>query len=170
MSSISATSFLSSYQVGSQRPSPQDRFKQLDTSGDGSVSKAEFDARATDSASKTKLDSIFDKLDTNKDGKVDSSEFTAGMKQMQALRGKGGHHHKSSSTDASGTSSSSSTPASSADSDSLVSNLLASITSGDTDGSQSQAAASSTNANANSTTSNSPVDLSSFIARLSLSA
>lgn len=51
-------------------PSWADRFKAMDANGDGSISKAEFDAY-----NKTR----FTQLDTNKDGFLTADEISAGM-------------------------------------------------------------------------------------------
>ncbi|MBI3506596.1 MAG: EF-hand domain-containing protein [Proteobacteria bacterium] len=59
-------------------------FQKLDSNGDGSVDKSEFEAgMQAKGMDATKADSIFAKLDTDTDGSVSKTEFA-----------KGAHHHK----------------------------------------------------------------------------
>lgn len=75
--------------------SPAERFKKLDTNGDGFLSKEEFLAPADKAPDPAKArahrEELFNKLDTNKDGKISLEEFLAGA----AKHGPGGpgHHH-----------------------------------------------------------------------------
>ena len=69
----------------------KDLFSQLDTNGDGQISKSEFEnglgAGGTNIA---QADDVFNKLDANGDGSVSLDEM---QKALQGAQGKGGHHH-----------------------------------------------------------------------------
>jgi hypothetical protein len=69
---------------------PQSLFSQLDTDGDGSISKTEFENALSQSGVDTSsADALFSKLDQNGDGSVSQSELSSA-----AHRGHGhGHHH-----------------------------------------------------------------------------
>src|ERR1700676_1951309 len=76
----------------SQSPSSalQDLFSQLDSNGDGQISKSEFEsALGAGGTNIAQADSVFSKLDTNGDGTVSLDELSS------ALKGAGGkgHHH-----------------------------------------------------------------------------
>src|SRR5258708_25973680 len=60
-------------------------FGELDTNGDGNVTKAEME-KAFGADNKGLADAVFNKLDTNGDGAISQSEFAAGTT-------KGAHHH-----------------------------------------------------------------------------
>ena len=62
-------------------------FSLLDTNGDGSISKSEFEATLGQNGNTAAADSLFAKLDPNGDGSVDPSELAS------ALQTKGAHHH-----------------------------------------------------------------------------
>jgi hypothetical protein len=62
-------------------------FSLLDTNGDGSISKSEFEATLGQNGKTAAADSVFAKLDANGDGSVDPSELAS------ALQTKGAHHH-----------------------------------------------------------------------------
>jgi len=65
---------------------PAGLFAALDTNGDGSISKTEFEtALANDGVDTSSADALFAKLDTNGDGSISESEL------QQARHG--GHHH-----------------------------------------------------------------------------
>jgi hypothetical protein len=70
----------------------QSLFSQLDTDGDGSISKSEFENALNQSGVDTSsADALFSKLDRNGDGSVSQSELSS-----SAHRGRGhghGHHH-----------------------------------------------------------------------------
>src|SRR5450759_3082521 len=70
----------------------KDLFSQLDTNGDGQVSKSEFEnalgAGGTNLAQAD--DDVFSKLDKNGDGSVSLDELTSALK---GAGGKGHHHH-----------------------------------------------------------------------------
>ena len=72
----------------SQSDALKDLFSQLDTDGDGQISKSEFEnglgAGGTNIA---QADDVFGKLDKNGDGSVSLDEMSS------ALKGKGHHHH-----------------------------------------------------------------------------
>lgn len=71
--------------AAAQDPSSQ-LFAKLDTDGDGSISKSEFENALADvGVSTTDADSLFAKLDTNGDGSVSQSELEKA--------GHGHHHH-----------------------------------------------------------------------------
>ena len=55
---------------------PAERFKKLDTNGDGTLSRTEWPRRAE----------IFDKLDANKDGALTTTELEAGRSQVHRRR------------------------------------------------------------------------------------
>ena len=69
----------------------KDLFSQIDTNGNGQISKAEFEntlgAGGTNIA---QADDVFKKLDANGDGSVSLDEMS---KALQGTHGKGGHHH-----------------------------------------------------------------------------
>jgi Ca2+-binding EF-hand superfamily protein len=68
----------------------QDLFSQIDTNGDGQITKSEFEnALGAGGTNLAQADDVFNKLDTNGDGTVSSDELS------KALRGAhhGGHHH-----------------------------------------------------------------------------
>jgi hypothetical protein len=62
-------------------------FSLLDTNGDGSISKSEFEGTLGQNGNTAAADSLFAKLDPNGDGSVDPSELAS------ALQTKGAHHH-----------------------------------------------------------------------------
>ncbi|MGZ3296323.1 MAG: EF-hand domain-containing protein [Xanthobacteraceae bacterium] len=69
----------------------KDLYSQIDTNGDGQISKTEFEntlgAGGTNIA---QADDVFNKLDANGDGSVTLDEM---QKALQGAHGKGGHHH-----------------------------------------------------------------------------
>ncbi|MGE5156569.1 MAG: EF-hand domain-containing protein [Gemmatimonas sp.] len=84
-----------------------DLFSQIDTSGDGQITKSEFEnALGAGGTNVAQADSVFNKLDTNGDGSVSLGELKSAL---QGARGQHGHHHhhvqaadQSSTTDSSG--------------------------------------------------------------------
>jgi hypothetical protein len=88
----------------------QDLFSQIDTNGDGQISKSEFEnTLGAGGTNVAEADAVFNKLDTNGDGSVSLDELKSAL---QGAGGKGHHHHhvadsggSSGSTDASGSSS-----------------------------------------------------------------
>jgi hypothetical protein len=85
----------------------KDLFSQLDTNGDGQVSKSEFEnALGAGGTNLAQADDVFSKLDKNGDGSVSLDELTS------ALQGKGHHHrhHAASPDGSSGSDGSSSDP------------------------------------------------------------
>src|ERR1700686_967984 len=69
----------------------KDLFSQLDTNGDGQISKSEFEnALGAGGTNIAQADAVFNKLDTNGDGSVSLNELKSAL---QGAGGKGGHHH-----------------------------------------------------------------------------
>jgi Ca2+-binding EF-hand superfamily protein len=60
---------------------PEERFKKLDTDGDGSISLEEFKAGPAGKKDPAKAEEIFKKKDKNGDGKLSLEEFSAGGKK-----------------------------------------------------------------------------------------
>jgi EF-hand domain pair len=142
----------------------QDLFSQIDSNGDGQISKSEFEnALGAGGTNLAQADDVFNKLDTNGDGSVSLGELKS------ALQGAGGHHgghhhmHAGGSGDASSANGTTDgTTNSSTSTDSLLQALAAS----------SASTTSSTSANGGSGLSSSsltPVD-SSQLTPISLSA
>ena len=73
---------------------PQGLFSQLDTDGDGSVSKTEFESALGQSGVDTSsADALFSKLDQNGDGSVSQSELSSAAHRGHGHgHGHGGHH------------------------------------------------------------------------------
>jgi len=65
-------------------------FSLLDTNGDGSISKSEFEATLGQNGNTAAADSLFAKLDPNGDGSVDPGELASALQTKGA---KGHHHH-----------------------------------------------------------------------------
>lgn len=66
----------------------KDLFAQIDTNGDGKITKAEFEDKLGAGGTNIQAaDNVFDKMDTDGDGSVSMSEMAT------ALKGKGGAHH-----------------------------------------------------------------------------
>jgi hypothetical protein len=93
----------------------QDLFSQIDSNGDGQISKSEFEnALGAGGTNIAQADDVFNKMDKNGDGSVSLDEMSSALK---GAGGKGGHHHhmhagdSSGSTDTSGTGSSAATSA-----------------------------------------------------------
>jgi hypothetical protein len=57
---------------------PEDRFKKLDTNGDGSISADEFKASPMAQKDSAKADEMFKKKDTDNDGKLSMTEISGG--------------------------------------------------------------------------------------------
>jgi hypothetical protein len=73
----------------------KDLFSQIDTNGDGQISKSEFEnALGAGGTNIAKADSVFSKLDKNGTGSVSLDQLTSALK---GLGGKGHHHHVASS-------------------------------------------------------------------------
>ncbi|SHL62825.1 EF-hand domain pair [Bradyrhizobium lablabi] len=69
----------------------KDLFSQLDTNGDGQISKSEFEkALGAGGTNLAQADDVFNKLDKNGDGSVSLDELKSAL---QGSGGKGGHHH-----------------------------------------------------------------------------
>src|SRR5882757_4965543 len=67
----------------------QDLLSQLDTNGDGKISKSEFEnALGAGGTNLAQADDVFNKLDKNGDGSVSLDEMSS------ALKGAGGHGHR----------------------------------------------------------------------------
>jgi hypothetical protein len=67
-------------------------FSLLDTNGDGSISKSEFEATLGQNGNTAAADSLFAKLDPNGDGSVDPSELANAL-QPNGAKGHHRHHH-----------------------------------------------------------------------------
>jgi EF hand len=65
----------------------QSLFKEIDTNGDGTISKSEFESVFGPNADMTKVDGLFNALDTNGDGTISQDELTSAVQQADA------HHH-----------------------------------------------------------------------------
>ena len=66
----------------------KDLFGQIDTNGDGKITKAEFEDKLGAGGTNIQAaDNVFDKMDTDGDGSVSMNEMAS------ALKGKGGAHH-----------------------------------------------------------------------------
>jgi hypothetical protein len=65
----------------------QSLFAGLDSNGDGSVSKSEFESAFGANADTSKVDGLFNALDSNGDGSVRQGELTSAMRDARA------HHH-----------------------------------------------------------------------------
>lgn len=90
-SSASTTSASST--SGSTDPTSalKDLFSQIDSVGDGQISKSEFEnALGAGGTNLAQADDVFNKLDANGDGSVSLDEM---QKALQGAQGKGGHHH-----------------------------------------------------------------------------
>ena len=90
----------------------QDLFSQIDSNGDGQISKSEFESALGAGGTNTaQADDVFNKLDANGDGSVSLDEM---QKALQGAGGKGGHHHHVADADGDSTGSTSGTSGSSA--------------------------------------------------------
>src|SRR5215467_129751 len=67
----------------------QELFSQLDTNGDGQISKSEFENAFGSGADQSKVDGLFNALDANGDGSVSQDELTSAMQASHAAH----HHH-----------------------------------------------------------------------------
>ena len=65
-------------------------FAQLDSNGDGTVSKSEFEQAFGQNGNTTAADNLFAKIDTDKDGAMSQSELTSALQQSG---GRHRHHH-----------------------------------------------------------------------------
>jgi Tol biopolymer transport system component len=136
----------------------QDLFSQIDSNGDGQISKSEFEnALGAGGTNTAQADDVFNKMDKNGDGSVSLDEMSSALK---GLGGKGGHHHhmdaggSGGSTDASGTGSSAATSADGS-SDPLL-QALAGATSGSVTNSDGSTTTSITNPDGSKITMTSP--------------
>jgi len=90
----------------------KDLFSQIDSNGDGQISKSEFEsALGAGGTNLTQADNVFNKLDANGDGSVSLDEMS---KALQGSHGKGGHHHHVADSDGNSGGSTSGTTGSSA--------------------------------------------------------
>jgi hypothetical protein len=90
----------------------QDLFSQIDSNGDGQISKSEFEnALGAGGTNIAQADAVFGKMDKNGDGSVSLDEMSS------ALKGSGGkgHHHHHHVADSNGSSGSTGTAGSSSD-------------------------------------------------------
>src|SRR5215469_3086512 len=72
----------------------QQLFSLLDTNGDGSISKSEFETAFGQNGNTTQADQIFGQLDANGDGSITQSELTNALDgQDQSQGGQQVHHH-----------------------------------------------------------------------------
>jgi hypothetical protein len=90
----------------------KDLFSQIDTNGDGQISKTEFEsALGAGGTNLAQADDVFNKLDANGNGSVSLDEMS---KALQGSHGKGGRHHHVADSDGGSTGSTSGTSGSSA--------------------------------------------------------
>ena len=75
---------------GKPAPSAEDRFKKMDTNGDGAIKLDEFKSSPRGQKDPAKAEEMFKKLDTNSDGSVDLAE----LKAAPAPKKKGGKGDK----------------------------------------------------------------------------
>jgi Ca2+-binding EF-hand superfamily protein len=76
---------------GSPSDALKDLFSQIDTNGDGEISKSEFEgALGAGGTNVAQADDVFGKLDSNGDGLVSLGEMSSALK---GAGGKGHHHH-----------------------------------------------------------------------------
>jgi hypothetical protein len=69
----------------------QDLFSQIDSNGDGQISKSEFEsALGAGGTNIAQADDVFSKMDKNGDGSVSLDEMSSALKGSGS---KGGHHH-----------------------------------------------------------------------------
>lgn len=73
--------------AGGQRMSPEDRFKGLDTNGDGGVTEDEVQASTT---LPDQIKGFVMQGDADGDGKMTLEEYKVSMEKMRAMRGQGG--------------------------------------------------------------------------------
>jgi EF-hand domain pair len=79
----------------------KDLFSQLDSDGDGNISKSEFEnALGAGGTNLARADDVFSKLDQNGDGSVSLDEMSAGLK----ANGRHRHHHAAGSDGSGGSS------------------------------------------------------------------
>ena len=110
LGAMSALIAAQAQQSGTTTPDPlspqqQKVFSELDTNGDGTVTKSELEADFGTN-NKQLADAVFSKLDTNNDGSISASEFGAGTTKTAHH----GHHHHMQASSADPSSSSDPTP------------------------------------------------------------
>jgi len=71
----------------------QQLFSLLDTNGDGSISKSEFETAFGQNGNTTQADQIFGQLDANGDGSITQSELTNALDGQGQGGGQQVHHH-----------------------------------------------------------------------------
>jgi Ca2+-binding EF-hand superfamily protein len=74
-------------QGAGEAPPPEEIYAKIDTDGNGTVSKAEFENGRPDGMSQTQADDLFAKLDTDGDGNMSKSEFVNGRPDSAAMQG-----------------------------------------------------------------------------------
>ena len=80
----------------------QDLFSQIDSNGDGQISKSEFEnALGAGGTNIAQADDVFNKMDKNGDGSVSLDEMSSALKGSGS---KGGHHHHMHAGDSGGSS------------------------------------------------------------------
>lgn len=82
----SMSALISTQESGSRGLRAEMLFAKMDTDGNGSVSKTEFENVFGAGADMSKVDGLFNALDTNRDGSVGNDEF------MSAVQDSQGHH------------------------------------------------------------------------------
>ena len=65
---------------------PEERFKKLDTNGDGSISLDEMKASPAGQKDAAKAEAAFKAKDKDNDGKLSAEEFNAGGKKKDAAK------------------------------------------------------------------------------------
>jgi Ca2+-binding EF-hand superfamily protein len=92
-----------SSQILSPSTAENDLFSQIDSNGDGAISKSEFEDKLGAGGTNVQAaDDVFSKLDTDGNGSVSQDEVSSALK---SLKGGGHHHHAKSTTDTQSTTS-----------------------------------------------------------------
>jgi len=107
----------------------QNLFNDIDTNGDGSITKAEFEnALGAGGTNTAAADQVFNQLDTNGDGTVSLDELKSALQGAGGHHG--GHHHMHAASSSSSSDSTNSDSSSDPSSDPLMQALAANTSSG----------------------------------------